>query len=142
MPINDENKKPNDIRHYLSSPGSDQTPRRRRRIVTSDESDDHQRTPAEMPAEQQHTANSTNALHQHVLQNQSTVQVSSDDDSMYIPLPRPQPAAAAVHQRQQQLPISPIITTDTPTRARTSRTERSPHAAAAQVALIGRKRNR
>ena len=143
MPNDDENKKPNDIRHYLSSPGNDQTPRRRRRIVTSDESDDQHRTQTEMPAEQQRTANTRNALHEHVLQNQNIVQLSSDDDSMYIPLPRPQPAAAAAEQpRQQQLQMSPIITTDTPRPARTSRTERSPHAAAAPVALGGHKRTR
>jgi hypothetical protein len=142
MPTNDENKNPNDIRNYWSSPGNDQTPRRRRRIVTSDEGDDQQRPPTEMPAEQQRTANSTNALHQHVLQNRSIVQLSSDDDSMYVPLPRPQPAAADEQPGQQQLPITPIITTDTPRVARTSRTVKSPQAAAAPDTRSGRKRTR
>jgi hypothetical protein len=144
MPHNDENRKPNDIRNYLSpGPGSnDQTPRRRRRIVTSDESDSQLRTQPEVPAEQLPAANQAIALQQHVLQNQNIVQLSSDEDSMYIPLPRPQPAAATEQPRPPQQPRTSINGTGATTPARASTSTYAPHASAATNQNSGRRRTR
>jgi hypothetical protein len=142
MPQHDENKHPNDIRNYLGSPSHDQTPSRRRRIVTSDDSDDQSRTVPELTAAQLPAAIQTNALHQHVLNNQNIVQLSSDEDSMYIPLPRPPPAAAAEMPKQPQPPRTPTIVTCSTPRASAIASTKSPHAAAATDRNSGRKRSR
>jgi hypothetical protein len=94
-----ENRRPVDIRRFLSPTRNNTTPSRRRRIVTSSDSDQTNR-PAIIP-NPTHDRNVNDALHQHVAQHQNVVQLSSsDDDSMYIPLPRVVAAARSEHAEQ------------------------------------------
>ena len=97
-----ENRRPDDIRRFLSPSRNDQTPSRRRRIVTSSDSEDEQSSRPAVERSPLHERNGNEALHQHVAQHQDVVQLSSsDDDSMYIPLPR---AATAARTEQPNQP--------------------------------------
>jgi hypothetical protein len=116
----DENKRPDDIRRFLSPSRTTTTPSRRRRIVTSSDSDTSSR-PAlfqgPIPA-----SNGQADLHQHVAQHQNVVQLSSsDDDSMYIPLPR----AAAAARPMPQEPTAQARSLHTPVHTPNRRTPRS-----------------
>ena len=105
MPRSNENHNPNDIRNYMTPPRIEATPTRRRRIVTSSDSDDE---PSGQPNTEhviQPAALAAVAQQQNVTAIQDVVELtSSDDDSMYIPLPRARQPAAV---EQSKLPAQP-----------------------------------
>jgi len=104
------NKEQRDIRDWISSPGeSNGTPSRRRRVMSTSDSEEERNLSAQRPLPLPHPQNDlTNDGNQPEIIHSDAGDVinltSSSEDSMYIPHPRQQTSGGAARPVRQQAP--------------------------------------